>query len=116
MMLGITLAMVATKPGHQGEREGNRKTIAQGMPVEPGKPVATTRCIFCTNHGCIGHPAFPVPSYFLGRAKLHASGESVSRERGAIFDCHCERSEAIQCDEEGLDCFVASAPRNDDGR
>ena len=25
--------MVATKPGHQGEREGNRKTIVQGMPV-----------------------------------------------------------------------------------
>ena len=24
MMLRITLAMVATKPGHQGEREGNR--------------------------------------------------------------------------------------------
>jgi hypothetical protein len=26
------MAMVATKPGHQGEREGNRKTIAQGKP------------------------------------------------------------------------------------
>jgi|GEM_PF-5932963 len=26
-------AMVARKPGHQGEREGNRKTIARGMPV-----------------------------------------------------------------------------------
>jgi len=62
MMLRITPAMVATKPGHQGEREGIRKSIAQGMPVEPGKPVATTRCIFCTNHGCIGHPAFPAPS------------------------------------------------------
>ena len=32
--------MVANKPGHQGEREGNRKTIAQGMPVETGEPVA----------------------------------------------------------------------------
>jgi hypothetical protein len=26
------LVMVTTKPGHQGEHEGNRKTIAQGMP------------------------------------------------------------------------------------
>jgi hypothetical protein len=36
----LSRAMVANKPGHQGEREGNRKTIAQGMPVEPGEPVA----------------------------------------------------------------------------
>src|SRR4051794_12274735 len=26
---------------------------------------------------------------------------------------HCERSEAIQCHRQGLDCFVARAPRND---
>src|SRR5258708_39329568 len=25
-------ATVATKPGHRGEHEGNRKTIARGMP------------------------------------------------------------------------------------
>jgi hypothetical protein len=25
--------MVANKPGHQGELEGNRNTIVQGMPV-----------------------------------------------------------------------------------
>jgi hypothetical protein len=30
MMLRITLAMVARKPGHQGEPEVTRKTIAQG--------------------------------------------------------------------------------------
>ena len=28
-------AMVATKPGHQGEREVSRKTIAQEMPGVP---------------------------------------------------------------------------------
>jgi hypothetical protein len=59
-------AMVANKPGHQGELEVSRKTIAQGMPVETGEPVATTSCIFCTNHGCIGHPAFPAPSSLSG--------------------------------------------------
>jgi hypothetical protein len=32
MMLRITLAMVATKPGHQGEHDISRKTIAQGRP------------------------------------------------------------------------------------
>jgi hypothetical protein len=29
------LATVARKPGHRGEHEGNRKTIARGMPGEP---------------------------------------------------------------------------------
>ena len=33
--------MVATKPGHQGEHEGTRKTIAQGMPGDSGGPVVT---------------------------------------------------------------------------
>jgi hypothetical protein len=31
-MLRIALAMVTKKPDHQGEHEGNRKTIAQGRP------------------------------------------------------------------------------------
>jgi hypothetical protein len=65
MMLRITLATVAKEPGHRGEHEGNRKTIAQGMPVETGEPVEDYR-ILC-GHGCIGHPAFPAPSYFRGR-------------------------------------------------
>jgi hypothetical protein len=30
--LAIALAMVTKSPAHQGEREGNRKTIAQGRP------------------------------------------------------------------------------------
>jgi hypothetical protein len=30
-----------------------------------------------------------------------------------LDDRHCERSEAIQSNKRGLDCFVASAPRND---
>jgi hypothetical protein len=29
------LMTVANKPGHRGEREGNRKTIARGMPGVP---------------------------------------------------------------------------------
>jgi hypothetical protein len=32
--LRIALAMVARKPGHQGERGVSRKTIAQGRPDE----------------------------------------------------------------------------------
>jgi hypothetical protein len=40
VFLGITPAMVTTKPGHREELEGNRKAIVQGMPAETGKPVA----------------------------------------------------------------------------
>jgi hypothetical protein len=32
---GITPTMVATKPGHQGEREISRKTFAQEAPGVP---------------------------------------------------------------------------------
>ena len=32
MMLRITLMTVARKPGHRGEHEISRKTIAQGRP------------------------------------------------------------------------------------
>jgi hypothetical protein len=42
---------VTTKPDHRGEPEGNRKTIAQGMPVETGEPVATTRAFFAQTTG-----------------------------------------------------------------
>ena len=56
----IREATVAKEPGHRGEHEGNRKAIAQGMPVETGEPVEDYR-ILC-GHGCIGHPAFPAPS------------------------------------------------------
>src|SRR5437667_4087961 len=34
-------ATVSNKPGHRGEHEGNRKTIARGMPGETGVTVVT---------------------------------------------------------------------------
>src|SRR6267142_199033 len=41
------------------------KTIACGMPGDPGGPVATTRVHYqlrTRGYGCNGHPAFPTPS------------------------------------------------------
>ena len=35
-----------TKPGLRGEHEGNRKTIAQGMPDDGVVPVVTNSCVF----------------------------------------------------------------------
>ena len=76
-------AMVARKPGHQGERVISRRTIAQGRPDCFGEPVVTTlvRFFVCVRGcGCIGHPAFPVPSHFRGRfpdqlGRFRAAGE-----------------------------------------
>ena len=40
----------ATKPGPREEHEGNRKTIARGMPVDPGVPMVTTLVYFSHLH------------------------------------------------------------------
>jgi len=50
MLFRIPPVMVTRKPDHQGEREGNRKTIAQGMPALSGEPVVTTLVCFLFSH------------------------------------------------------------------
>src|ERR1700688_4585317 len=59
--------MVAKEPGHQGEHDISRKTIAQGVPADCGVPVVANACAFCCTRGrgCTALPAFPPPSYFL---------------------------------------------------
>jgi hypothetical protein len=63
--LRIAPATVTKKPVRRGEHEGNRKTIARGMPGASGVTVVTCSCAFfhCTR-GCgrIERPAFPAPS------------------------------------------------------
>ena len=43
----IRKATVAKKPGTPGRARISRKTIAQGMPDDPAKPVVTAACVFC---------------------------------------------------------------------
>jgi hypothetical protein len=45
--VSIRKATVAIKPAHRGERGAAVNTIAQGMPVDPAKPVVTAACFFC---------------------------------------------------------------------
>src|SRR5258707_6978377 len=48
-------ATVSNKPGHRGEREVSRKTIARGMPGETGVTVVTTLvCLFFITHEAAG--------------------------------------------------------------
>ena|SRR5258706_7727659 len=45
----------ATEPGHRGEHEVSRKTIARGMPGETGVTVVTTLvCLFFITHEAAG--------------------------------------------------------------
>src|SRR5260370_7619985 len=63
-------ATVSNKPGHRGEREVSRKTIARGMPGETGVTVVTILVCFVLFRtrgcGCIERPAFPAPSIIEG--------------------------------------------------
>ena len=77
----IPQATVAKEPGHRGEHEISRKTIACGNAGRSGVLVVTrvrstnTKCT--RDRGCSGHPAFPTPS--LGRKINARLGRIASR-------------------------------------
>src|SRR5205809_7477578 len=79
---------VSNKPGHRGEREVSRKTIARGMPGRSGVTVVTMLVCFVLfrTRGCgrIGRPAFPAPSDLRGQdvqAKLGRKPAARSQSR-----------------------------------
>jgi hypothetical protein len=63
LVAATPLATVTNKPDHRGEHEGDRKTIARGMPGDPGVTVVTNSRVFFYTRGCgrIERPAFPAP-------------------------------------------------------
>src|SRR5204862_6972601 len=80
---------VSNKPGHRGEREVSRKTIARGMPGRSGVTVVTTLVCFTLfrtrGFGRIERPAFPAPSVFFGPkdsriARAHRAAGTRSRD------------------------------------
>jgi hypothetical protein len=79
---------VAREPGHRGEREISRKTIACG---NAGR-FRCTRCYSCAfyhykctrGRGCIGHPAFPTPS-FGAEDFCKARAHRAARLRSCVF-------------------------------
>src|SRR6476659_6115999 len=83
-------ATVSNKPGHRGEHEVSRKTIARGMPVRSGVTVVTTLgCLFLSAPRLrrIVRPAFPAPSDFREREIQANLGRMARRDRGLIFGC-----------------------------
>ena len=84
-MLCIAPMTVAKKPGHRGEREGNRKTIAQGMPVIRLSPVATTLVCSFSSHARLWvlaeAPGIPCALCFRGTF-VQRSGRDARRGNG----------------------------------
>src|SRR6266404_6896992 len=86
-------ATVATKPGHRGDHEVRRKTIARGMPGDfrcDRGDYARVLCFFRTRGcGCIGHPAFPAPSVFLGANRSCKTSGASRREIAEVYPPGC---------------------------
>jgi hypothetical protein len=72
---------------HRGEHEVSRKTIARGMPGNPGVTVVTTLvCFLLCTRGCgrIRRPAFPAPSEFQGEKVDAQLGRIAPRDSGPV--------------------------------
>src|SRR5258708_40283222 len=80
-------ATVSNKPGHRGEREVSRKTIARGMPGDfrcDRGDYARMLVLFCMRGcGCIVRPAFPAPSIIEGHC-LARLGRIAPRAYGVM--------------------------------
>src|ERR1700732_2936258 len=79
----LSLATGANSPGHRGDHEGSRKTIARGMPGDSGVTVVT--CLrafyFCTQgSGRIERPAFPAPSVVRGGGRWQQNSRDLRGE------------------------------------
>src|SRR6476646_10652767 len=82
-------ATVSNKPGHRGEHEVSRKTIARGMPGRSGVTVVTTLgCLFSSAPRLrrIKRPAFPAPSILGGANVLANLGQIMPRDCGVMFE------------------------------
>src|SRR5260370_41463096 len=82
-------ATVSNKRGHRGEREVSRKTIARGMPGDPGVTVVTMLVCFFTLHARLRvhrAPGIPCALCLSRRERLMQNlGRLAPRECGAVF-------------------------------
>jgi hypothetical protein len=107
----------ARKPGPREEREGNRKTIAQGMPSCFGVPVVTKACVLSSfAHKAVGAAEAPGIPCALFLRVVGQTTRARSR-RGSVNSCKdviasSDSCEAIQCRGEKLDRFARD---RDDG-
>src|SRR4051794_19613587 len=107
---------VTTKPDHRGELEGNRKTIARGMPGVSGVTVVTMLvCFFILHARLRAHRAPGIPCALSGAESSHQTRAHAARTRSRVCNpvpLDREWSEAMDgCASVGskLDCFAALA-------
>jgi len=75
--------MGARKPGSQGERDINVKTVVQGMPGDLAGPVVTAACFFAAG-GPWGRPAPGIPcALFASEGGTNDSPGAMSRRGNA---------------------------------
>jgi hypothetical protein len=95
-------ATVSKKPDRRGEHEGNRSTVAQGMPVAGFTCSDFARVLLSFAREAMGcglrNPAFPAPSLLRGRC-LASSGR-LSR-RGKVRAWLFEKSIHVVPDKRG---------------
>jgi hypothetical protein len=76
----ISLATVARKPGHRGERDISRKTIARGMPGVFGVTVVTNARVFYHHARLRAHRAPGIPCALISEGGN--STANLARRRG----------------------------------
>src|SRR5260370_3497630 len=90
---------VANKPGHRGEHEATVKTIARGMPGDPGVTVVTNARVYYTTRGAAGasgarHSLRPL--MFRGRESKQNSGAMRGEiARFCLQMIGCLKSESV---------------------
>src|SRR5436190_17433651 len=109
-------ATVSNKPGHRGEHEGNRKTIARGMPGRSGVTVVTTLVCFTYHlHARLrAHRAPGIPCALCNRRTGNSGKPRVhGAARSRSYVCrHCEERKRrsnpfLVCGT--VDCFASLA-------
>jgi hypothetical protein len=79
-------ATESTKPGLRGDYEGNRNTIAQGMPECFGQPVVTMLVCFHLSRTRLREPGIPCALRFFKGDAGQNSGRSCRGNMGACPD------------------------------
>src|SRR5438046_586546 len=93
-------ATVSNKPGHRGEHEGNRKTIARGMPgdfrCDRGDYARVLCFIWHARLRAHRAPGIPCALCFEGREIRAQLGRFTPRECKGVFD-ELERATLSRC-------------------
>src|SRR6185369_9030106 len=103
-------ATVSNKPGHRGEHEVSRKTIARGMPVRSGVTVVTTLgCLFLSAPRLRARWAPGIPCALCNR-RAKNSGKPRAKSRGENEKPCLDAAGCLKCESELSSSAIAADP------